>query len=754
MDLRDIVENLSSGDFENARAVYINGRNSLDPQTTNYANKRSLQSFSTDILTKNSGALSYIQSDPTFAVQMYGLAGLQQDNPDVVLPTEAIMSKLTYADDFVLEALADTNSGTLAAEAMTSLNLWMAVAHKLWLAVDMCRADVELLTGGKANTGDSGNDALTGIFINANLNRIKLSFDEAMAYWIGADQSNGDEDGYALYAFSQKIGGRFGRANPEATANKQIKRLYEEGRGLLSSDEACTKETKTLYHIVNRLTQKMMIPLVQHLIAALKEKDYPRVSLYAIAVVPHIAACKPSSYRYLKKELLDTQYSDNKNISDNDYNKIIQTLQNSFTCLGFSCSEVGPYLNDKVPQCDNDNAGGIQTLAGYTTSSDVIEQSKIDLDILQIKLLTTLECYDMALLLYLSGKNSKINPDEEYSYRSLSMMATSMTRAYVSPQFQDFETYFLDQRYADTVIRNTLSPSSDGKWVAKSQRQKVQVVTKTLQFQVTYMFVMAKMVEAQTDCNNDSVAKDYTPSFAWDEVAAFLIGSLDQKQPSSVPTSDIQDGQLLWNLGNRVCTQFGTCTTASDQASTAKTTISTYNAKLEDLLYAGMGESRALDCKNLARTVKRIQHIMLIPLIQSTLKYAISNTRRSDRSESADLASGEIMALSILPILTSIDAEAAAVVEKNMILTEGVKPVKDGAAAVGDALYPIVREWNNEIRCEDIGRAGDVDVCVDGASGGTSSGSSSMYKNYSSTGISIVARVTLWISVAAALFML
>merc|ERR1712012_879089 len=133
LDVRDILENLSSGDFENAKLIYENGRNSqLSEEDGNASQKRSLQSLSLEPV--RAGGLSYmtyVRSDPTFAVQMYGLANMVQDTQDVILPVNSIQPYVTYGDTLISQMLLNTSSGTLAAEAMVSLNLWSHTIHTL-----------------------------------------------------------------------------------------------------------------------------------------------------------------------------------------------------------------------------------------------------------------------------------------------------------------------------------------------------------------------------------------------------------------------------------------------------------------------------------------------------------------------------------------------------------------------------------------------------------------------------------------------
>eukprot|EP01083_Nonionella_stella_P044105 118896_1 len=131
------------------------------------------------------------------------------------------------------------------------------------------------------------------------------------------------------------------------------------------------------------------------------------------------------------------------------------------------------------------------------------------------------------------------------------------------------------------------------------------------------------------------------------------------------------------------------------------------NSEMTNLLFAGQSELEKRDCINFEKTSSRVLHLMMVPLIQSVIWYAIQN--EGAFPDEASVAIGEALALSILPIVSKYDNQAAAVIERNMLRVFGVAPVKEGPQAVANALFRILDDigWD----CEYVGQAQGVDTC-------------------------------------------
>lgn len=326
------------------------------------------------------------------------------------------------------------------------------------------------------------------------------------------------------------------------------------------------------------------------------------------------------------------------------------------------------------------------------------QHAKIDLDILQVKILTSLGSYLFAKFLYRFGRNSPFptRDGDPYEVRSLEKFALSTDREAASPFYNEFVGYFDDIYYANTAVINALE--GRGKYGAASVEARTEIVSKTCSYQIMYMYVLAEMADAVKDCQSKDALDNVGGVHSWDEVAAFLIGSLEG--PTEGGSPDVDDGQLLWNLANKRAFQFQT---VNDEG------YSKTNSEIEDLLFAGGGELDAFDCESLSKTVSRLQHHLLIPVIQSTLRYAAENEKLSESNLDKTVAEGEAFALSVLPVIKSYDEPAAQVISENMVVQAGVKPVRDGAQVVADAFYEALDEFG--ISCTYVGASGQVDAC-------------------------------------------
>jgi len=427
------------------------------------------------------------------------------------------------------------------------------------------------------------------------------------------------------------------------------------------------------------------------LIDALLQQDAERVKFLSLAVVPQVAQCRPSVYKRLKEELLGNTLSFSKN------GDIIFDLQQTYDCFGITCADIGAYKVDQVPQCEDFPVN--YPMAEYTPTTQVHSHAKIDLDILQVKILTSLQSYSFARYLYSYGRNSPLpmkSDADPYELRSLEKFALTPEREAATPFYNDFVGYHDDIEYAHTAVINTLQGT--GKWGSASVEARAEVVAKTCAYQIMYMYALAEMADAIKDCQSKDALDNVGGVHSWDEVAAFLIGSLEG--PTEGGSPDIDDGQLMWNLANKRAFQFQT---ENDEG------YSKTNSELEDLIFAGGGELNGFACSNLAKTVTRIQHLLLIPIVQSTLRYAGENEKLSESNLDKTVAEGETFALSVLPIVKSYDEAAAQVIFENMVVQKGVKPVRDGAQVVADAFYEVLDEFN--ISCTFVGASSQVDAC-------------------------------------------
>lgn len=303
--------------------------------------------------------------------------------------------------------------------------------------------------------------------------------------------------------------------------------------------------------------------------------------------------------------------------------------------------------------------------------------ASIDLDVLQIRILTSSDSFKYAKLWYLYGHNSprqRDNDNDPYDFYSLSEFAVATSRKNAEPYYSAFISYHNDPIYADTLIQDTLK--GVGRWdTDKSVDQRSSVITESSAFLVLYLHLVAQLNDAVNSCRDIDTDGEYDLTHPWDEVAALTIGSLEGSEEGG--SSEFQDGQMIWGLSSRRGHEFQTLNHDN---------YPMVNSELEDLLFAGSGEIDALECDLLEKTAGRIKSITIVPLMQSVMKYAALNEKKSSDSTSAEIALGEVFALAIIPIIKIYDPPSAIILEENMIYRIGEDPVRGGAQYVANAL--------------------------------------------------------------------
>jgi hypothetical protein len=328
--------------------------------------------------------------------------------------------------------------------------------------------------------------------------------------------------------------------------------------------------------------------------------------------------------------------------------------------------------------------------------------ARIDLDIHQLRILATLESYSFAKSVYVYGSNVpaiRKSENDGFSLVSLSQLAKSSERREADPVFSQFVSYFNVQEYADKAILEALDGT--GKWGTRTAKERAEVISLTSSFQIVYMEIIRKLNNAVDQCHitDPEFGVDYSSGHRLDEAAAMIIGSMEGNGIGG--SSDLDDGQLLWNLANERAFQFQT---------TNKMNYAEVNSDIFDLLYAAKGELDAVACTNLERSVLKLQQLMTVAVIQSIIRFAITADSLMATSSDLSLVSGEVFALSILPIIDAHDAATAELISENMIVKEGVDPIRDGKEVVADGFgFAITRVI--KLRCSYLGATSEVDPC-------------------------------------------
>ena len=312
----------------------------------------------------------------------------------------------------------------------------------------------------------------------------------------------------------------------------------------------------------------------------------------------------------------------------------------------------------------------------------------------------------------MSGKNSIMDTsntdDESYDtveYRSLHSMATSSLRRETMFN-EEMEAYNNDDPfYADGLIKDILNGYE---YTSETRYVRASVIYNTVMTHVLYPYILGEMNDAIFKCVDGSVDKFMTgdrrsnteSNQAWDQVAAFLIGSLEGSRTGG--SEDFSDGVFLWSLANKRGIEFSRLNSDG---------YAIVNEQLQSYLVSGKGRIQHSSCDDLSRMATNIAYMLLIPMVQTMIKYAITNQFIDWKSGDIDVEvfQGEIYAKFMIPIYQKFkEIESALAIQKNMIRNIGAL-VADGPQVVADTFLPLADDIG--IQCEYIGKSFEVNGC-------------------------------------------
>merc|ERR1712176_1256037 len=182
-----------------------------------------------------------------------------------------------------------------------------------------------------------------------------------------------------------------------------------------------------------------------------------------------------------------------------------------------------------------------------------------------------------------------------------------------------------------------------------------QIIKKATAYIIIWMYVIREMEDALDDCKEACTIESCNddPVHAWDEAVAFYTGSLEGPDGSG-------SGKLPYALADKRCGNFKTCGDLADSA----TGGSKVNMEVFKNFSSGLAKLAKGECASAREQSDEIQKLMLIPLIQGTLRYAYK-TNFEAYSEKAE-AEGVVFALSVVPVVAACDAEAAQIIASNL----------------------------------------------------------------------------------------
>jgi len=336
-------------------------------------------------------------------------------------------------------------------------------------------------------------------------------------------------------------------------------------------------------------------------------------------------------------------------------------------------------------------------IAGYEPQSDVVEHSKIDLDVKEIiealpssagGLLSdcsgsycvwTFPDLQAAWDIWTSGKNS-LKTDSIRSIAGFSTGAAtkssgngvdtdvdykdnshiSVMNDYWNSKGLDMYTWgfeIVNASFNGDMIADIINLGDVGDYFRK------EVIQKGIIYLNVYPYVIWEMQDAINDCNTGDIEQNDNSVHAWDEAVAFYTGSLEGvSQGGNNGLDSCEDGncELQFYLADKRCTNFGTCTADYDMNDFAG--YSKVNFDLFYLFTQGrdqiLGAAHTGECPDTDDLMDEISTRMLIPFIQGVQRY-LYKTGVPDTPSSKEAGELFAFASAVLPFIHQVNPETA-----------------------------------------------------------------------------------------------
>ena len=236
-------------------------------------------------------------------------------------------------------------------------------------------------------------------------------------------------------------------------------------------------------------------------------------------------------------------------------------------------------------------------IATYQPETDILSASKIDLDLEEILTDLTANDFAAAMTVYESGTNS------DQTLQSISQPgATSMVS---DTWWPIYKVYWADQiNYADEFVQKY-----GGAGAPYQDATRVELVKKGIAYQGVWMYAVHKFETAIADCLKGTTADVNSAKLNWDKGMAYYVGSQEGT------TTGASTGNLLYNLAQKRCADFGTCATGTDSSTLADANNRVMNEHAvlgRDLLI----QQKCTDAR-LATSFNSIISQMTVPLVQA-----------------------------------------------------------------------------------------------------------------------------------------
>lgn len=349
-------------------------------------------------------------------------------------------------------------------------------------------------------------------------------------------------------------------------------------------------------------------------------------------------------------------------------------------------------------------------IAGYEPRSDVIQHSRIDLDLadvisklpsnvnIELSECTGQQCNwggntnDMeaplygicggatqqsdcieAYDIYLSGKYSNKSNTLRTLYAMGSKSKTSNNNPSTdidmenNPFVEIMNTYWNSKLGATSIdenwSRDILEAAFEGESLGPLNFGTVgwdfrrEVIQKGILYLNVFPYIIWEMQDAVNDCKYGTISQNDRGVHAWDEAVAFYTGSLE----GSSQYGDSSNGVMFHTLADKRCKEFRTCT--ADYDNDPEIGYSVINREVfqefirgKDQIMGAYQSTSTEDCDIVTSTMNRISSLILNIFVQGTQRYLWKTRNAQSSKEAGELF---IFATAILPFVDKVDSNCA-----------------------------------------------------------------------------------------------
>jgi hypothetical protein len=198
---------------------------------------------------------------------------------------------------------------------------------------------------------------------------------------------------------------------------------------------------------------------------------------------------------------------------------------------------------------------------------------------------------------------------------------------------------------------------------ARDNDLNVQVAKKVAVYANAWLYTIHEFEDAIDDCKNTDISANDASVHAWDEGVAFYTGSL-------AGTDGIRggsNGKMIYELANKRCGNYGTCTGAPATPDDKTTGESKVNDKLFGDFVQGQAACHFGECAKARTHLNNIVPQMTVPLVQGTLRYAYKQGETTSSGET-EIGEGYAFMMSVIHRVHACDADQAKIIYDAMNL--------------------------------------------------------------------------------------